>query len=199
MPMSSKPKKGAKQRHQTRWSSQKRSTLHRPYHQQKAHRVSARRIYAPDQKQSSRGAYQRQRRKNKVAALMSSKPQRKSCQHHQSRRNSRMRSIPQRPRQRQKMHRVSARTMYAPGQNRNGHRAHRHPHRRSRPVAPMPSEQRNPAQKKRLRGIIFIQSSRKSSLQTIYLQQSEKSRMHCKSAIRCNPKPCQQNRPLFIM
>lgn len=38
------------------------------------------------------------------------------------------------------MHRVSARRMYAPGQTRSNHRAHRHPHRRNRPDAPMPSK-----------------------------------------------------------
>ena len=98
---------------------------------------------------------------------MFSKPQRRSCQHRQSRRNSRRRSIPQRPRQRQKIHRVSARTIYAPGQKQSSRRAYQRQRHRSRPVAPMSSGQRNPAQKKRLRWIIFIRSRRKFGLRTI--------------------------------
>ena len=101
------------------------------------------------------------------------------------------------------MHRVGARTMYAPGQNRNSYKASRHPFHKNRADAPTPSGQRNPAQKNRLRGITFIRSSQKSGLQMIYQNMnrplSEKSQTHQKTVVRCNPKLHQQNRPLFVM
>ena len=93
--MSSKLEKMAKQRHQTRWSRQKRSALRRPNQRQKIHRVGARTIYAPNQDRSRCRAHQHQRRRSRPTALMSSKPQRRLCQRRQSRRSSRDRSIPQ--------------------------------------------------------------------------------------------------------
>ena len=82
-------------------------------------------------------------------------------------------------------------------------RANRYQRHRSRPVAPMPSRQRNLAQRNRLRGIIFIRSSRKSGLRTVLRRKKfrrfVKSRKHRKSAVKYIPKPHQQNRPLFAM
>lgn len=67
----------------------------------------------------------------------------------------------------------------------------------------MRGRQRNPAQRNRLRGIIFIRSSRKSGLRMIYQNVnrclSVKSQIHQNFAVRCNPKPYQQNNPLFVM
>lgn len=63
--------------------------------------------------------------------------------------------------------------------------------------------QRNPAQKKRLRWIICIRSSRKSGLRIVLRRKKfrrfVKSRKHRKSAVKYIPKPHQQNRPLFAM
>ena len=59
------------------------------------------------------------------------------------------------------------------------------------------------AQKKRLRGIIFIRSSRTSGLrmicQNVNRCLSVKRQTYQKSVIRCKPKLHQQNRPLFVM
>lgn len=67
----------------------------------------------------------------------------------------------------------------------------------------MSNVQRNPAQKKRLRWIICIRSSRKSGLRKIYQNAnrhlSVKSQIYWKAAVRYNPKPHQQNRSLFAM
>ena len=67
----------------------------------------------------------------------------------------------------------------------------------------MSNEQRNPAQRNRLRGITFIRSSRKSGLRKIYQNAnrhlSVKSQIYWKAAVRYNPKPRQQNHPLFVM
>ena len=105
-------------------------------------------------------------------------------------------------RQPKKCH-ACARRIYAPDQNRNGHRANRYQRHRSEAVALMFNEQRNPAQRNRLRGIIFIRSSRKSVLRMIYQNgnrcRSAKSRMRRKCAVRCDPKLCKQNHPLFVM
>ena len=197
--MSSKPQRTPRQRYQTRWSSQKRSALHWPYHRQKAHRASARTMCAPGQNRSSRRAHRHQRRMSRPIVPMSSKPQKRAKQCHQTRWSSQKRSAQHRPYRRQKAHRTSAQRIYTPGQNRNSRRAYRHPRRRNRGDARMCGWQRNPAQKNRLRGIIFIQSSRKSGLQTIYRQQSAKSRMCRKSAVRRSPKLYQQNHPLSVM
>ena len=68
---------------------------------------------------------------------------------------------------------------------------------------PMSNVQRNPTQKNHLRGIIFIQSSRKSGLRTIcrraHRRRSAKSQTYQKTVVRCNPKPYQQSHPLFAM
>ena len=93
--MFSKLQRTPRQRHQTRWSSQKRSALLRPYHQQKAHCVSARRIYAPDQSSNSRRANRYQRHRSRPAVPMSSKLQKRAHQRRRSRRSSRDRDIPQ--------------------------------------------------------------------------------------------------------
>lgn len=122
-PMSSKPQKGAKQHHQTRWSSQKRSALHRPYHRKKAHRTNARRIYAPDRNRNGHRANRYQRRRNRPVASMSSKPQRRLRQHHL--------------RHWKKIHHVSARTIYAPGQKQSRRREYQRQQRRRKAVAPM--------------------------------------------------------------
>ncbi|GEM_PF-2011393 len=167
------------------------------------HRENEQTRHAPSQMRRRRRAHRHLHRRNRPVVPMSSKPQRRSCQHHQSRRNSRRRSIPQRPRQRQKMHRVGARTMYAPGQNRNSYKAPRHPFHKNGADAPTPSGQRNPAQNSCLRGIIFIRSSRKSGLRIVLRRKKfrrfVKSRKHRKSAIRYNPKPHKKNHPLFVM
>ena len=68
---------------------------------------------------------------------------------------------------------------------------------------PMSNVQRNPTQKNHLRGIIFIQGSRKSGLRTIcrraHRRRSAKSQTYQKTVVRCNPKPYQQSHPLFVM
>ena len=65
------------------------------------------------------------------------------------------------------------------------------------------NEQRNPAQRNRLRGIIFIRSSLKSGLrmigQTMNRHLSAKSQIYRKFVVKCDPKPHQQNHPLFVM
>ena len=189
VPMSSKPQKGAKQHHQTRWSSQKRSALHRPYYRKKAHRANARRIYAPDRNRNGHRANRYQRRRNRPVASMSSKPQRRLRQHHL--------------RHWKKIHHVSARTIYAPEQKHRRRRAYQRQRRRSKVAALMSSGQRNPAQKNRLRGITFIRSDLKSGLRTVCrrkkLRRFVKSRKHRKSVVRRDPKLHQQNHPLFVM
>ena len=189
MLMSSKPQKGAKQHHQTRWSSQKRSALHRPYHRQKAHRASARKIYAPDRNRNSYRANRYQRRRNRPVAPMSSKPQRRLRQHHL--------------RHWKKIHYVSARTIYAPGQKQSSRRAYKRQRRKNKTAASTASGQRNPAQKNRLRGITFIRSSLKSGLrmigQNMNRHLSAKSQIYQKTVVRHDPKPHQQVRPLFVM
>lgn len=134
--MFSKLQKRPRQRRRSRRNSQ-RYSIPRPYQREKMCRTSARTICAPDQNRSSRRAHQRPRHRNRPVVPMFSKPQRRSCQHRQSRRNSRRRSIPQRPRQRQKIHRVSARTIYAPGQKQSRRRAYQRQRHKSRVVAPM--------------------------------------------------------------
>ena len=78
----------------------------------------------------------------------------------------------------------------------------RQPHR-NKAVALMFNEQRNPAQNSRLRGIIFIRSSRKSGLRMIYQNgnccRSVKSQMCLKSVVSYNPKPHKKNHLLFVM
>ena len=165
------------------------------------HRESEQAHRVPGQMRRCGRAHRHPHRRSRPDALMSSKLQKRPCQRYRSRRRNRDRSIPHRPNQRQKIHCVSARRMYAPGQTRSNHRAHRHPHRRSRPVAPMPSEQRNPAQKNRLRGIIFIQSNRKSGLRTIcrraYRRRSAKSQRLQSCAVNRFPNRHRKMRRTF--
>ena len=131
------------------------------------YRASARTMCAPGQKRSSRRARQRPRRRNRPDAPMPSKPQGRLRQHHL--------------RHWKKIHHVSARTIYAPGQKQSTRRAYQRQRRRSKAAAPVSSGQRNPAQRKRLRGIIFIQDCRKFDLRTI-----------CRRALRCRSAKSQR-------
>mgnify|MGYP001629420883 CR=1 FL=1 len=153
------------------------------------HRESEQTHRVPSQIQRRPRAHRHPHRRNRPAAPMSSKPQRRLRQHHL--------------RHWQKIHHVSARTIYAPGQKQSSRRAYQRQRRRSKAVAPMSSEQRNPAQKSRLRGIIFIRSSRKSGLrmicQNVNRCLSAKGQIYQKTMVRCDPKLHQQNRPLFVM
>lgn len=153
------------------------------------HRENEQTRRVPGQIQRRRRAHRHPHRKSRPDAPMSSKPKGRLRQHHLQ--------------HWKKIHHISTRTMYAPGQNRNSRRAHRQPHRRSKAVALMSNEQRNPAQRNRLRGITFIRSSRKSGLRKIYQNAnrhlSVKSQIYWKAAVRYNPKPHQQNRSLFVM
>lgn len=148
-------------------------------------------VRAPDQSRSNRNrsAYQPPHRRNRPDAPMPSKPQGRLRQHHL--------------RHWKKIHHVSARTIYAPGQKQSTRRAYQRQRRRSKAAAPVSSGQRNPAQKNRLRGITFIRSSLKSGLRTVCrrkeLRRFVKSRKHQKSVVRCNPKLYQQKHPLSVM
>ena len=169
----------------------------------RSHRESEQTHRASGQMRHRRGAHRYQRHRSRPVVPMSSKLQKRPRQRRRSRRRNRDRSIPHRPNQRQKIHCVCARTIYKPGQNRSSYKAPQRPFRRSRVVAPMPSRQRNPAQRNRLRGMIFIQSSRKSGLWTIcrraQRRRSLKSQMCLKSVVSYNPKPHKKNHPLFVM
>ena len=179
------------------WSSSTSRTMRRN------HRENEQTRHAPSQMRRSHRVHRHPHCRSSSDALMSSKLQKRPCQRRRSRRSNRNRSIPHRPNQRQKIHCACARTIYEPRQNRSSYKAPQRPFRRSRVVAPMSSGQRNPAQRNRLRGIIFMRSSRKSGLRMIYQNVnrclSAKSRIYQKTAVRCDPKPHQQNRPLFVM
>ena len=166
------------------------------------HRENEQTRRVPGQMRHCRRAHRHQHRRSRPATLMFSKLQKRPRQRRRSRRNSQRYSIP-RPYQREKMCRTSARTICTPDQNRSSRRAHQRPRRRSRGDARMCGGQRNPAQKKRLRGIIFIRSSRKSGLRIVLRRKKfrrfVKSRKHRKSAVKYIPKPHQQNHPLFVM
>ena len=75
--------------------------------------------------------------------------------------------------------------------------------RKRKTAVPMSKRQRNPAQRNRLRGIIFMQSSRKSGLRMICCQKncrrSAKSQMCRKSVVSYNPKPHKKNHPQFVI
>ena len=156
-------------------------------------RTNVRTHRAHVQNRLSRKANQHLHHKSSRGVRVSSKPQRHPSR--QKRRNARQFPTPRRL----KNGHASAWRIYALGQKQSRRRAYQRQRRKGKAAVPMSNVQRNPAQKNRLRGIIFIQSRRKSSLQTIYRQQSVKSWTHRKSAVRYNPKPRQQNRPLFIM
>ena len=101
------------------------------------------------------------------------------------------------------MHRASAQRTCVDAPCENSGKMHPPQHRKSKGDVCMCGRQRNPAQRNRLCGMIFIQSSRKSGLRKIYQSVnrclSAKSQIYLKSVVRCNPKPHQQNRPLFVM
>ena len=164
------------------------------------HRENEQTRRVPGQIQRRRRAHRHPHRKSRPAVSMSSKLQKRARQRRRSRRNSQRYNIPQLYR-REKMCRASAQMICALGQN--SRRAYRHPRRRNRGGARMCGRQRNPAQRKRLRGIIFIQGCRKFGLRTICRRaqhrQFVKSRKHRKSAVRHNLKPYLHPHPPFVM
>ena len=123
-PMFSKPQKRPRQRRRSRRSSRGRSIPQRLRHRWKIRRDSARTMCASGQNRNGHRAHQHLRHRNRPAAPMSSKPQKRAKQRHQTRWSSQKRSAQHRPYRRQKAHRASAQRIYAPGQNRNIRRAY---------------------------------------------------------------------------
>ena len=160
-------------------------------------RTNVRTHRAHVQNRLSRKANQHLHHKSSRGVRVSSKPQRHPSR--QKRRNARQFPTPRRL----KNGHASAWRIYALGQKQSRRRAYQRQRRKGKAAALMSSGQRNPAQRSRLRGIDFIRNSRKSGLRMIYQNMnrplSAKSQIYQKTVVRCDPKPHQQNRPMFVM